>query len=81
MTDKVTKSLERLSAKEKKWVRDILVSVKSGNFSGLNISRLKGHKDIFRARKGDIRVIYRQVAGDSFVLAIERRSEKTYRNF
>lgn len=42
---------------------------------------LKGRKDIFRVRKGDVRIIYRIQKGEVFILAIERRSEKTYRGY
>jgi len=80
--DKIEKALGRLSAKEKEIVRDILGKLRKNNVLGLDIQKLKGHKNIFRSRRGDIRIIYRKTeARDIFVLAIERRSEKTYLSF
>ena len=79
--DKIQKELKKLSPKEKRWVENILFHLEQGDFSGLNIKRLKGHGDIFRVRKGDIRIIYRVTGNENYVLAIERRSEKTYRDF
>ena len=79
--DKIEKALNKLSDKERKLVKDLLTRLSNGNVLGLDIVRLKGHSDIFRLRKGDLRIIYRQVAKDIFLLTIERRSEKTYRDF
>ncbi len=79
--DKIQKALERLSDKERQWIRDIVEKLKQGRYQGLDIKRLKAHHDVLRVRKGDIRIIYRQSGDDIFVLAIERRCEKTYRDF
>lgn len=80
--DKISKALKKLSAKERNNVKKILLLISAGNFKGLRIKKLRGRKDIFRARKGKVRIIYRvEKSGSIFVLAIERRSEKTYRKF
>lgn len=79
--DKIQKELKKLSPKEKRWVGNILFQLEQGDFLGLNIKRLKGHRDIFRVRKGDIRIIYRVAGKENYVLAIERCSEKTYKDF
>ena len=49
--------------------------------SGLQVAKLKGRQDIFRVRKGRLRIIYRQSGTSTDILAIERRSEKTYKDF
>lgn len=79
--DKIKKALNKLGAKERTVVKSILVKLHDGKLLGMDIQKLQGHKDIFRIRKGNIRIIYRQKDGDIFVLAIEKRSEKTYSNF
>jgi len=79
--DKIEKALARLSSKEQRWVKEILIDLNSNNDAQLHIQKLKGHTDIYRVRKGDIRIIYRKTLGEIFVLAIERRSEKTYRDY
>ncbi|KKU19494.1 MAG: hypothetical protein UX29_C0003G0033, partial [Parcubacteria group bacterium GW2011_GWA2_46_10] len=53
----------------------------ANDFRGLDLKKLRGSEDIFRIRKGDIRIIYRRDGSKLFVLAIERCSEGTYRNF
>ena len=79
--DKIQKVLARLSVQEQGCVKEILLKLNSGNSKELHIQKLKGHTDIYRVRKGDIRIIFRKTVVDIFVLAIERRSEKTYRNY
>jgi len=80
--DKIAKALKKLSAQENQIIKDILTGLKNKNLQGLDIKKLKGNEDIFRVRKGKIRIMYRLLKNnDTMVLAIERRSEKTYKNF
>lgn len=81
MTDKIQKSLDTLSEKEKEVVKDLLIKIKTGRLLGVDIKKLKGREDIYRVRKGKIRIIYRTSADGIYLLAIERRSETTYKNF
>lgn len=78
--DKIEKALQRLTSKEQKVIRQVLIKIKKGDFSGLDIKKLKGYKDIFRAKKRAMRIIYRlNKDGKTSVLAVERRFEKTYK--
>lgn len=80
--DKIAKALNKLSPRERKIVREILESLQSDNFKDLNIKKLKGYSDIFRVRKGKIRIIYRWLkTNDIYILAIERRTDVTYNKF
>ena len=80
--DKIEKALSKFSVKERDIVRKILNKLRKEDVLGLSIEKLKGRADIFRVRKGNIRIIYQKEASDGiFILAIERRSEKTYRKF
>ena len=79
--DKLSRALGRLSTKERKQVKGILLQLTIKNFLGLNIKKLKGRNDIYRVRKGDLRIIYRIVKERIFILTIERRSGKTYRRY
>lgn len=76
--DKIKKALCKLTAKERGRIKEILKQLNSRHTDGLDIKKLKGRDDIFRARKGDIRIIYKVAEREIFILAIERRSEKTY---
>ncbi|MFH1584507.1 MAG: hypothetical protein ABIB12_00035 [Patescibacteria group bacterium] len=77
--DKISKALKRLSPKERRQTKELLFKVKSGNLAGLDLKKLKDREDIFRVRKGDLRIIFRQKSKSITILALERRSENTYR--
>ena len=80
--DRIAKALKRLTNHERDTVEKVLTQLKRGSFASLDVQKLKGHDEIFRIRKGDIRVIIRRAdTGALFLLAVERRSEKTYRDF
>lgn len=80
--DKIEKALARFSEKERERVRELLLQIKTKNFAQLDFKKLKGNKDVFRIRKGDLRIILRLDNKDKiFILAIERRNDTTYRDF
>ncbi len=79
--DKLDKSISRLDEKEKEMVKFVLKKLQNDNLRGLNLQKLKSRKNIFRVKKGKIRIIYQIKDVKKYILAIERRSEKTYKNF
>ena len=79
--DAIDKAIKKFSTMERAWVKDILRKVNVGQLQGLDIKKLKGWDDIFRVRKGDIRVIYRKQNGRVSLLAVGRKKEKTYYDF
>ena len=81
MVDKIQKSLNKLSEKEKLIVKNLLLQIKNNSLANLDLKKLKGRSDIFRAKKGKIRIIFRIVAEEVFLLAIEKRNGNTYSRF
>jgi mRNA-degrading endonuclease RelE of RelBE toxin-antitoxin system len=80
--DKIKKALENLSHKEKLQIKAILLIIKTGSFSNIDIKKLKNCENIYRIRKGKLRIIFkRHENGQYSVLAVERRSDKTYNSF
>jgi len=77
--DKTEKALNKLGSKVRRKIKNVLFQIDKGNFRHLDLKRLKGKKDIFRVRKGDIRIIFHKVADSIKILSIERRTSKTYR--
>lgn len=77
--DKIAKALEGLSRKEREIIKSILLKIKGGILTGLDVKKLKNCEDIYRARKGKLRVIFKRTDNKNFsILAIERRSDNTY---
>lgn len=77
--DKVEKALKKLSAKERASVRALLILIASRELDGLDVRKLKGRKDVYRVRKGDIRIIFLRAKSGTRILTLERRSSNTYR--
>ena len=76
--DAIEKALKKLSERERRWVKDVLARIPAGKARGLDIKKLKGRDDIFRVRKGDIRIIYRKSGDAIYLLSIGRKKEQTY---
>ena len=81
MTDKIQKALDKFSNQEKEIVKNLLLKIKTKQLHGADIKKLKGHNDIYRVRKGKIRIIYKINNDGIYLLAMERRTETTYKNF
>jgi mRNA-degrading endonuclease RelE of RelBE toxin-antitoxin system len=78
MVDKIKKALQKLSSKESIAIKKILESINKKDFEGLDLKKLKSREDIYRIRKGNIRIIF-MIKGNSInILTIERRNSKTY---
>jgi len=76
--DKISKTLKKLSAKEKIKVKILLKKIISGDFSNIDIQKLKGRNDIYRIRQVNLRIIFRKRETVITILTIERRSDTTY---
>jgi len=77
--DKIQKAPGKLTEKERKVIKEILIKLKNRQIENFNIKKLRGREDVFRVRKGRIRIIYRtNIKNNIFILSIERRSDTTY---
>ena len=80
--NKIVKALQNLSSREREIVKNILLKIKDSSLSGFDLKKLKNCDDIFRIRKGKLRIIFKKQADDQYsILTIERRSNKTYNNY
>lgn len=77
--DKIDKALNKLKPKEKRTLKGVLLKISNGNFQDLDLKKLKGRNDVFRVRKGSIRIIFYKIDNSVKVLSIERRTSKTYK--
>ncbi|MBU3918692.1 type II toxin-antitoxin system RelE/ParE family toxin [Patescibacteria group bacterium] len=78
--DKIDKILNQLSQKEREKIKDTLSQIDNNNFENLDLKKLKDREDLFRVRKGSLRIIFRKIDNSIKILAIEHRSSKTYKN-
>ena len=77
--DNIDKVLRKLSSNEKLKIKGMLKALRSGRFERLDIKKLKGAEDLFRVRKGKLRIIYQIRANHVFVLRLGYRKESTYK--
>jgi len=77
--DKISKALKKFNNQENKIIAGILKKLKKNDFKNLEIKKLKNKKNIFRIRKGKVRIIYMVNDNDEkIILTIERRNNNTY---
>jgi len=77
--DKIDKALSKLTFKERKRIKDIVKALQLGRFDNLDIKKLKGFQDIFRVRKGGLRIVYQLLGIRIIILKVDKRKEDTYR--
>jgi len=77
--DKIDKILSKLGEREKEKLKNILLKINNSEFRGLDLKKLKGRNDVFRVRQGNMRIIFRKTDHVIKILALERRTSKTYR--
>jgi mRNA interferase RelE/StbE len=80
--DKVDKSLLKITPKQRVKILETLKKIKSGELENLDLKKLRGTKDIFRIRVGNYRIIFVfDSDAKARIIAIERRSKNTYKDF
>lgn len=79
--DKIKKFLRKLTLEEQETVAEIIQKVILDDVSDLDVKRLQGYWDIFRVRKGSIRIIFKRIPGENRILEVTRRSDTTYRKY
>jgi mRNA-degrading endonuclease RelE of RelBE toxin-antitoxin system len=78
MVDKIDKALNKLSDKGRKAIKQILSQIRISEFAGLDIKKLKQRNDIYRVRKGTLRIIFQKTSARIHILTLERGSDTTY---
>jgi len=77
--DKIKKALKSFNQKERDAIKSILIKIKNDDLENLDLKKLKKRNNIFRIRKGKIRIIYCKQNNGINILVIERRNETTYK--
>lgn len=78
MPDRILKLLRRMPPKQRGELARLIEMVLRGNVASLDLKKLVGMQDVYRVRKGNIRIIYRLLDGEVVIIAVERRSNTTY---
>ncbi len=78
MSDKIEKFLKKLTSKEREVILSLLASLQKSDFENLDIKKLAGLQNIWRIRKGDVRIIFEKSRNKVIIIKIEKRSDTTY---
>jgi mRNA-degrading endonuclease RelE of RelBE toxin-antitoxin system len=82
VTDKISKLLKRLPPIQVDLIESVMLRILANDLTGLDIKALKGHRELFRARVGKYRIVFRVQNGETpKVIAVTKRDEQTYRDF
>ena len=76
---RIERFLGRLDRKRRARVGEIVARIVADDLSSLDVKKLKGSRPLYRVRVGDIRIIFEKGKSGSAVLAIEWRSDTTYK--
>lgn len=76
--DKISKILAKLRPRERVWVDRAIVLIRMGQVSKFDIKKLKGFDNIFRVRKGRVRIIYKMDKSYFVIIDVQVRSDTTY---
>ena len=76
---KLKKLLSKFDKEERRIIETLIERIISLNWRSLKVKKLKGYQDIFRVRKGKIRISFAKEENNISVFSIDRRSEDTYK--
>lgn len=79
--NELQKAIARLFKEHRSTFDSLMIRLLARDFLGLNVGKLKGHKDLYRLKHGKLRIIFQMDQSGLSVLQVGLRSEKTYRNF
>ena len=75
----LSKLLSRFNLEDRKILEPVIAQIISLKWYNLNIKKLKGYQDIFRFRRGKLRIIFIKNGKNIRIINIERRKETTYK--
>lgn len=76
--DKIKKAIKKFSKSERVIIKEIMSAIERGNISNLDVKKLKGYDNLFRARKGKLRIIFQMLDNENILIAVSRRNDRTY---
>ena len=82
MVNPIDKFFHKVNKKEKLILQSLVEKILSGDVSDIDVKKLVGSSNVFRAKKGGIRIIFsKESSGEVNIISVGRRSEKTYKKF
>ncbi len=76
--DRVEKLFRKISKKDRQQILAVMFLVEKKDTELLDIKKIEGSKNQYRARVGKYRVIFKKEARQNLILKVSLRNEKTY---
>mgnify|MGYP002630306630 CR=1 FL=1 len=76
--NKIEKFLRKMDKKKRIPIKSLIGEIMNRRFEGLDNKKLKGFSDIFRVRKGKIRIIYQKIENKIIILVVDKKRDDTY---
>lgn len=76
--DKISKILSELRPKERAWADRAVRLIRIGQVSEFDVKKLKGFDNIFRVRKGRVRIIYKIDKSYFVIIDVQTKNDNTY---
>ena len=75
----LNKLLSKFNVEDRRVLESVIAKIISLEWRNLDIKKPKGYQDIFRLRRGKLRIIFTKNSNIIRIISIERRKETTYR--
>jgi mRNA-degrading endonuclease RelE of RelBE toxin-antitoxin system len=69
--NRIDKFLKKLPLKERNEILGTLLVIKTGVFVGMDIKKMKGESNIYRVRKGKIRIMFEMNGKDIRLVSVK----------
>jgi mRNA-degrading endonuclease RelE of RelBE toxin-antitoxin system len=80
--DKIAKLLRKITKKERQRIRKLMILIETRQWDGIDIVKIKGTINYYRARKGRFRLVFYITQDDRVIIDDVRvRQEDTYDDF
>jgi mRNA-degrading endonuclease RelE of RelBE toxin-antitoxin system len=76
--NKIDKFLAKIDQKTRLLLEQIIFRILKNEIDNLDVKKLRGKKDMYRVRIGNIRILFEKHKGKNFLHDLSYRSEQTY---
>jgi mRNA-degrading endonuclease RelE of RelBE toxin-antitoxin system len=76
--DRIRKFLQRLTPEERDRITNVMVHIVKGKYGTIDVKKMKGYGNLYRARVGNIRIIFIEQGNTRRIIAVARRDDRTY---
>ncbi|MBI2025256.1 hypothetical protein HYT04_00505 [Candidatus Kaiserbacteria bacterium] len=78
---KTDKFLAKLDAERREKVLVVLLRIRTGDFSGLNLKKMKEVGSLYRVRVGKVRIIFEMDTNGIRLVDVDFRNDNTYKRY